>query len=160
MTENHIKQPVSDTGTPETLAEMRKAGGQFTADTPLVTEAVNDGLWSLTAHFGRGPDARDAMRSWADSIRVRHEKPAYVTTNGATGESREKLAHLIAELFGRRGWLSMPSDSDKRVMMKSHGIVPPVEENELTIEGAFKAADYILAHMSTDTGALRLKEQA
>ena len=34
MTENSQKQPVSDTATPETLAEMREASGQFTADSP------------------------------------------------------------------------------------------------------------------------------
>lgn len=34
MTENHIKQPETGIPATETLAEMRKASGQFTADAP------------------------------------------------------------------------------------------------------------------------------
>jgi hypothetical protein len=37
---------------------------------PLVAETVQDGIWSLAAHFGRGDEARDAMRNLADRIRT------------------------------------------------------------------------------------------
>jgi hypothetical protein len=39
---------------------------------PIVSELVEGGRWSLTAHFGKGDEARDAMRALADAIRGDH----------------------------------------------------------------------------------------
>lgn len=70
------------------------------------------------------------------------------------------------ELIKRLGALS---DRATSAPWQIHNEFSPMREQRCTIianidgetiEGAFKAADYILAHMSTDTGALRLKEQA
>lgn len=58
---------------------------------------------------------------------------------------REAVARIIAERFARRDWLSMPTDTDKRHLMKAAKLIPPVTDDELTIEGAFEAADAILA---------------
>ncbi len=48
---------------------------------PIVAETVQDGMWSLTAHFGKGDEARDAMRALADAIRGDH-LPTERTDNG------------------------------------------------------------------------------
>lgn len=58
---------------------------------------------------------------------------------------REPIAKEIAVHCARRPWISMATDYDKRALMKSHGIIPPVVADEMTIEGAFTVADSVLA---------------
>jgi hypothetical protein len=41
---------------------------------PIITENVEGGVWSLTVYFGKGDDARDAMRAMAAALRNQRTK--------------------------------------------------------------------------------------
>lgn len=76
--------------------------------------------------------------------------PSAPSGQGVSGEVpegmtlREWIARTVAVRCARRPWVQMPADFDKRAMMKSHGICPPVTDDEMTTDDAFRVADDIL----------------
>lgn len=83
----------------------------------MLTENVSSGEWSLTIHFGSGPEACSKMRKMADEIRAGLAFAAAMPKTDAL--ERDKLADLLRQAV--RAYDTHDAGSD-------WGGVMPIEE--------------------------------